>query len=110
MKRSMMGRRWLAAVSVATVLAFTSFIAVTAATTAHLPFSGPHPTVKVVSRSEAAAGRGYSPVVKRGKPAVVNISSSEDTKTEDMNGSQNIDPFFRRIFAVDIWRGLLVPT
>src|SRR6202140_2043311 len=82
MKKLIIGRRWLAAVSVATVLAFTSFIAVTAATTGHIPFAGPHPTVKVVSRSEAAAGRGYSSVVKRVIPAVVNISSSRVTKSE----------------------------
>jgi serine protease Do len=109
MKKLMMGRRWLAAVSVATVLAFTSFIAMTAATTGHLPFSGPHPTVKVVSRSEAAAGRGYSSVVKRVIPAVVNIASSRVTKNEAMNGSQNLDPFFRQFFGEDFGRRFNVP-
>jgi serine protease Do len=109
MKKSISGRRWLATVSVATVLAFTSFIAMTAATTGHLPFSGPHPTVKVVARSEAAAGRGYSSVVKRVIPAVVNISSSRVTKNEAMNGSQNLDPFFRQFFGQDFGRRFNVP-
>jgi serine protease Do len=109
MKKSIMGRRWLAAVSVATVLAFTSFIAMTAATTGHLPFTGPHPTVKVVSRSEAAAGRGYSSVVKKVLPAVVNISSSKVTKNEAMNNSQNLDPFFRQFFGEDFGRRFNVP-
>ncbi len=109
MKKLITGRRWLAGVSVATVLAFTSFIAVTAATTGHLPFSGPHPTVKVVSRSEAAAGRGYSSVVKKVIPAVVNISSSRVTKNEAMNGAQNLDPFFRQFFGEDFGRRFNVP-
>src|ERR1700693_932891 len=109
MKNLFTGRRWLAAVSVATVFAFTSFIAVTAATTGHLPFSGPHPTVKVVSRSEAAAGRGYSSVVKRVIPAVVNISSSRVTKNEAMNGGQNLDPLFRQFFGEDFGRRFNVP-
>jgi serine protease Do len=109
MKNLFTGRRWLAAVSVATVLALTSFIAVTAATTGHLPFTGPRPTVKVVSRSEAAAGRGYSSVVKRVIPAVVNISSSKVTKNEVMNGSQNLDPFFRQFFGEDFGRRFNVP-
>jgi serine protease Do len=109
MKKSITGRRWLAAVSAATVLAFTSFIAMTAATTGHLPFTGPHPTVKVVSRSEAAAGRGYSSVVKKVLPAVVNISSSKVTKNEAMNNSQNLDPFFRQFFGEDFGRRFNVP-
>jgi S1-C subfamily serine protease len=109
MKNLFTGRRWLAAVSVATVLALTSFIAVTAATTGHLPFTGPRPTVKVVSRSEAAAGRGYSSVVKRVIPAVVNISSSKVTTNEVMNGSQNLDPFFRQFFGEDFGRRFNVP-
>jgi len=108
MKNLFTGRRWVAAVSVATVLAFTSFIAVTAATTGHVPFAGPHPTVKVVSRSEAAAGRGYSSVVKRVIPAVVNISSSRVAKNEAMNG-QNLDPFFRQFFGEDFGRRFNVP-
>jgi serine protease Do len=109
MKNLFTGRRWLAAVSVATVFVFTSFIAVTAATTGHLPFSGPHPTVKVVSRSEAAAGRGYSSVVKKVIPAVVNISISRVTKNEAMNEPQNLDPFFRQFFGEDFGRRFNVP-
>jgi serine protease Do len=117
MKKFMKGRRWLAAVSLTTALAMTSFIAMTAAMTGHLPFTGPRPTVKVVSRSEAAAGRGYSSVVKRVLPAVVNISSSKVTKTEamngmgggDRNGMQGLDPFFRQFFGEDFGRRFNVP-
>src|SRR5690348_15029954 len=109
MNKLFSGRRWLATVSVATALGFTSFIAMTAATTGHLPFTGPHPTVKVVSRSEAAAGRGYSAVVKKVLPAVVNISSSKVTKNEAMNNYQNLDPFFRQFFGEDFGRRFNVP-
>src|SRR3981081_1078244 len=114
MKKLMKGRRCLAAVSLTAALAMTSFIAVTAATTGHLPFTGPRPTVKVVSRSEAAAGRGYSSVVKRVLPAVVNISSWRISKTEAMNGMQGngmqgLDPFFRQFFGEDFGRRFNVP-
>lgn len=112
MKKFMKGRRWLAAVSLTAALAMTSFIAMTAATTGHLPFTGPRPTVKVVSRSEAAAGRGYSSVVKRVLPAVVNISSSKVTRTEarnGMDGMQGLDPFFRQFFGEDFGRRFNVP-
>jgi periplasmic serine protease, Do/DeqQ family len=109
MKEFIKGRRGLRAAALTSALALTTFIAVTAATTGHLPFSGPHPTVKVVSRSEAANGRGYSAVVKRVLPAVVNISSSKVTKNEVMNGAQGMDPFFRQFFGEDFGRRFNVP-
>lgn len=102
------GRRWLAPVSLATVLAMTGLLAATAG---HLPFTGPRPTVKVATRSEAAAGRGYSSVVKRVLPAVVNISTSKVVKaeTQGMNGQQGLDPFFRQFFGEDFGRRFQVP-
>ena len=102
--------RWRATVSVAALLAVTGFLGLEAAT-GHLPFTGPRPTVKVVSRSEAAAGRGYSSVVKRVLPAVVNISISKVTKAPAMegNGAQGLDPFFRQFFGEDFGRRFNVP-
>jgi serine protease Do len=101
-------RRWLAAASLTTALAVTG---VFAATTGHLPFIGhSRPTVKVATRSEAADGRGYSSVVKRVLPAVVNISTSKVVKTEvGMNGPQGLDPFFRQFFGEDFGRHFQVP-
>jgi serine protease Do len=105
------GRRGLAAVSLTTALALTGLVA---ATTGHLPFTGPRPTVKVAARSEAAAGRGYSSVVKRVLPAVVNISTSKVVKSDmsginGMNGPQGLDPFFRQFFGDDFGRRFQVP-
>src|SRR5579863_209743 len=105
------GRRWLAAVSLSTALAMTG---VFAATTGHLPFTGnSRPTVKVTTRSEAAAGRGYSSVVKRVLPAVVNISTTKVVKSDvsmnGMNGSQGMDPLFRQFFGEEFGRRFQVP-
>ena len=112
MKTIFGGHRWRVAVSVATVLAVTGFLGLEAAT-GHLPFTGPRPTVKVVSRSEAASGRGYSSVVKRVLPAVVNISISKVTKTpaamEGNGNMQGLDPFFRQFFGEDFGRRFNVP-
>ncbi len=103
------GRRWLAAASITTALAVTGVMAATG----HLPFEGhTPPTVKVSARSEAAAGRGYSSVVKRVLPAVVNISTSKVVKTETgMRGmdQQGLDPFFRQFFGEDFGRRSQVP-
>src|SRR6266566_9216675 len=94
------GRRRLATVSLAAALALTGFFGVRAATTGHLSGENPRPTLKVVSRSESAAGRGYAGVVKRVLPAVVNISSSRMSKLTSGNGRQNpmqdMDPLFRQ--------------
>jgi serine protease Do len=115
MKRTFFkGRRWLAAVTLTTALAMTG---VFAATTGHLPFTGNSgPTVKVTTRSEAAAGRGYSSVVKRVLPAVVNISTTKVVKSDVSmngmnggNGPQGLDPFFRQFFGEDFGRRFQVP-
>src|SRR6266851_110775 len=103
-------RRWLATVSLTAALAATGFFAVTAATIGRLPGENPPATVKMVSRSEAAASRGYASVVKRVLPAVVNISSSKVVKTgmSSMRGPQGMDPFFRQFFGDD-FRNFAVP-
>jgi serine protease Do len=107
------GRRWLATVAVTTALAVTGFLAVRAATLPHP--ENPPATVKTLPRSEAAARRGYSAVVKRVVPAVVNISSSRVVKNEmsGMRGQgespQGLDPFFRQFFGQDFGRGSSVP-
>jgi hypothetical protein len=59
------GRRWLAAVSVATAVAVTGFYGLRAAELGKVPFENPAPTIKNAARSEAAAGRGYSAMLKR---------------------------------------------
>jgi serine protease Do len=103
------GRRWLAAVSVATVVAVTGFYGLRAATLGKLPFEGPAPTLKTATRSEAAAGRGYSAVVKRVLPAVVNIASSKVVKQTALETPQGIDPFFRQFFGDDFAQRFNVP-
>jgi serine protease Do len=64
-----------------------------------LPFYNPAPTLKIAPRSEAAAGRGYSAVVKRVVPAVVNISSSKVVRETAQDIPQGIDPSFRQFFG-----------
>src|SRR5690242_7712052 len=101
------GRSWVAAVSLTTALAVTGFYGLRAATLGRL--ENPAPTIKTAARSEAAAGRGYSAVVKRVLPAVVNISSSRVSKMTSANGMENLDPFFRQFFGEDFGRQFNVP-
>ncbi len=103
------GRRWLATVSVATALAVTGFYGVRAATLGTLPFENPAPTIKTAQRSEAASGRGYSAVVKRVLPAVVNISSSKVVKQTALETPQGVDPFFRQFFGDNFAQRFNVP-
>jgi serine protease Do len=102
------GRR-LAKISLATVLAMAGFLCVRAATTGDRP----RPTVKVATRSEAASGRGYSSVVKRVLPAVVNISTSKVAKPgmTSRNGQMDpqMEPFFRQFFGEEFGRRFAVP-
>jgi len=111
-------RKWLATVSVAAVLTATGIYGAT--TLQHQT-----PTVKVAARSEAAAGRGYSAVVKRVVPAVVNISISKVVKNqtafEDDDSDampqgrgqgqvpQGLEPFFRQFFGNDFNQQFRVP-
>jgi serine protease Do len=74
----------------------------------------PPATVKTAPRSAEAARRGYSGIVKRVAPAVVNISSSRVITSEmqqqpgarrnrggngDNSGDLQMDPFFRQFFG-----------
>src|SRR5580700_7032072 len=100
------GRKWIATASLAAAMAATGIYG---ATTGKLPFEHVTPTVKVATRSEASAGRGYSAVVKRVVPAVVNISISKVVKQQtgfesgDDQGQgqipQGLEPFFRQFFG-----------
>ena len=86
------GRRWLTTASLAALVAVTGFYGIRAA-------ENPTPTVSISTRSEAASGRGYSAVVKRVLPAVVNISSSKVVKQTALESGQGLDPFFRQFFG-----------
>ena len=99
------GRRWLAAAAVATAIAVTGFYGLRAATLGRLPFENPAPTIHVAARSEAASGRGYSLIVKRVVPAVVNISTSKMVKQTAMEMPQGMDPFLRQFFGNDFGQG-----
>jgi serine protease Do len=108
------GRRWLATASLTVALAATGFYGLRAATQGKLSFENPAPSVKTAQRSEAMAGRGYSAVVKRVLPAVVNISSSKVVKEsaqEMPQGAlpQGLDPFFRQFFGDDLGQRFNVP-
>jgi serine protease Do len=97
------GRRWVAGVSLATALAVTGFLGLRAAS---IERQNPPASVKMAARSEAAAGRGYSAVVKKVVPAVVNISSSRVVKRDSntTRGMQGVDPFFRQFFGDDFFQ------
>src|SRR6266853_5575237 len=109
MKPFFHGRRLLAAASLTAALALTGFFGVRAATTGRLFGDNPRPTLKVVSRSESAAGRGYAGVVKRVLPAVVNISTSRVSRMTSANGVQDMDPLFRQFFGEEFGRRFNVP-
>src|SRR5665213_157398 len=102
------GRKGIATVSLAAAMAATCIYG---ATTGKLPFEHATPSIKVAARSEAASGRGYSAVVKRVVPAVVNISTSKVVKQQtafdgdsESGGPQDgvpqgMEPFFRQFFG-----------
>jgi serine protease Do len=87
----------LGTAAVATVLAVTGFIGLRAAEALH-EGANPPADVKVTQRSEAAAAHGYSAVVKRVVPAVVNISSTKIVKAQAGDGNSPED-FFRQFFG-----------
>jgi serine protease Do len=92
------GRRSLATASLTIALAATGFFALRAAEQG-FGFGNPAPTIKMATRSEASAGRGYSAVVKRVVPAVVSISTSKVVKESAQEMPQGMDPFFRQFFG-----------
>jgi serine protease Do len=119
--RFLSGRRWLATVSLGAALAVTGFIGVHAADNP----SNPPATLKTAPRSADAARRGYSGIVKKVAPAVVNISSSRVIKTQmpgnmpnmrrrrggggndgGDSGDLQMDPFFRQFFGNDMFNGV----
>jgi serine protease Do len=112
MKTFFSSRGRLGAVAVVSVLALAGFYAV-----AGVRASGnPPATIHATSRSEAAAGRGYSEVVKKVLPAVVNISSSRVVKSTsgafEGNGEENgqgLDPFFRQFFGDQFGQRFNIP-
>ena len=110
--RSLFKRSRLAAIGAAAALTVTGFIGLRATETR----LNPPATIQAVSRSEAAQGRGYSSVVKRVVPAVVNISSSRVVKTDanagqefQGRGFEGVDPFFRQFFGNDFSGRFAIP-
>ena len=89
-------RRWLAAVSLAVAFSVAGFLGIRADRVwAATPGPAPTSPVSGVS-SDSGVHHGYSAVVKRVLPAVVNISSS---KTVRQNTDLGVDPFFRQFFG-----------
>jgi S1-C subfamily serine protease len=103
------GRRLLATVSLATALAVTGFYGLRAAELGKLPFENSAPVIRTSVRSEAAAGRGYSAVVKRVVPAVVNISTSKVVKQTAMEMPDGTDPMYRQFFGNGSGQGFNMP-
>lgn len=103
------GGRWVATAAVVTAIVVFGFIGLRAATLGRLPFQNPAPTLKISTDSESAMGRGYSEVVKRVLPAVVNISSSKVIKQTGVEFPQGMDPFFRQFFGDDFAQRFDVP-
>ena len=111
MANKVISSRGLAAVAAVAVLALAGFYGVKAATGGRFLATNPQATVQTTTRSEAAAGRGYSAVVKQVLPAVVNISSSRVVKptSNDAERFQGLDPFFRQFFGDDFSQHFSVP-
>lgn len=95
-------RRWLATVSVVTVLAVTAFLGIGAATAQRSQGQNPPAAVQTSQYSEASVNHGYSSIVKQVVPAVVNISSTKVVKTTSLN-DQGVDPFFRQFFGGNLF-------
>ncbi len=114
MKRFWIGRgRWAATAVLSTGLAVTGIIGLRAGVAEH---NNPPATIKTAPRSEAQSKRGYSSVVKKVVPAVVNISSSRVIRTNELRGENggmfpgmDMDPFFRQFFGNDFGRRFNVP-
>src|ERR1017187_287440 len=85
-------RPWLLTASLALALAATGFLGLRAST-GH-DGANPAATVKMAPAQESV-NHGYSAVVKRVVPAVVNISSSKVVKQQAIQ----MDPFFRQFFG-----------
>ncbi len=87
----------LGTAAIATVLAVTGFMGLRAAEALH-EGANPPADVRVTQRSEAAAAHGYSAVVKKVVPAVVNISSTKIVKAQAGEEGSPED-LFRQFFG-----------
>ncbi|MBV8844248.1 MAG: DegQ family serine endoprotease [Bryobacterales bacterium] len=105
MKSRLSGRGWLGPVAIVSVLAMAGFYELGAATGGQI--SNPPAKIMSTTRSEAAAGRGYSAVVKKVLPAVVNISSSRVVKNSE--NAEGMDPFLRQFFGDQFGNRFNVP-
>jgi serine protease Do len=92
------GRGRVGAVAVIATFALAGFYELGAA---GVGSGNPPATIHTTPRSEAAAGRGYSGVVKKVLPAVVNISNSRVVKNGEVESQEQgqLDPFFRQFFG-----------
>jgi len=86
-------RRWLAAVSFVVAISVAGFLGLR---TDRAWAAGAVPPANSTVAPESGAHHGYSSVVKRVLPAVVNISSSRTVK---QNPDLGLDPFFRQFFG-----------
>ena len=108
------GAKGVATIGLGAILAVAGFYGVIAATVAHP--ANPPATIRTAPRAADAARRGYSSVVKRVVPAVVNISSSRMVKNEisGMRGQgqmpEGLDPFFRQFFGNGSGSGNMFPN
>jgi serine protease Do len=106
-KRFLGSRGRAGAVAVVATLALAGFYELGAA---GVGYSGnPPATIHATTRSEAASGRGYSAVVKKVLPAVVNISNSRVVKSAEGESQGQLDPFFRQFFGDDFSNRFNVP-
>src|SRR5579863_9334644 len=87
----------LGTAAIATVLAVTGFMGLRAAEALH-EGANPPADVRVTQRSESAAAHGYSAVVKKVVPAVVNISSTKFVKAQAGEEGSPED-LFRQFFG-----------
>ena len=86
-------RPWLLTSALALALATTGFLGLRASTPGNQAA-----TVKMAPASEGVS-HGYSAVVKRVVPAVVNISSSKVVKQQAVQMDPQMDPLFRQFFG-----------
>ncbi|HLH42761.1 MAG TPA: DegQ family serine endoprotease [Bryobacteraceae bacterium] len=109
MKNFLGSRGRAGVVAVVSAVAVAGFYELGAATGGRLS-GNPQASIRTDARSEAGAGHGYSAVVKRVLPAVVNISSSRVVKNPESGGFEgNMDPFLRQFFGDDFFRRFNVP-
>jgi serine protease Do len=106
-KRFFGSRGRAGAVAVVATLALAGFYELGAA---GIRYSGnPLASIRTSERSESASGRGYSAMLKKVLPAVVNISNSRVVKNAEGESQGQLDPFFRQFFGDDFSNRFNVP-